>query len=221
VTAHPRLPAIALVTDSRRLEGGVAKLPGVVQAALEGGITAVQLREPTLSSAELFAVGCRLRALTREAGASLFVNDRLDVALAIGADGVQLGERSLPLKAVRPLAGSLLLGRSVHDAASAVEAERDQADFLLLGMVFASATHPDRPPAGPTLIQKVRTHVRLPIVAIGGITAENAAQVISAGASGVAVIGAIQDSPFPRLAAQKLISAVEAAWPTAPLHRRS
>ncbi|MCC7105862.1 MAG: thiamine phosphate synthase [Chloroflexi bacterium] len=201
-----------LVTDSRRLEGGVAKLPEVVQAALEGGITAVQLREPTVSSAELFVVGCRLRALTSQAGAALFVNDRLDVALAVGADGVQLGERSLPLRAVRPLAGSLLLGRSVHDTASAVAAERDQADFLLLGMIFASASHPDRLPAGPTLIQKARRDVRLPIVGIGGITAENATSVMSAGASGVAVIGAIQDSPSPRLAARKLVSAVEAAW---------
>jgi thiamine-phosphate pyrophosphorylase len=187
--------------------------------ALDGGVNMIQLREKSLPARELHELGKRLRRLTAEAGALLIVNDRLDVALAIGADGVQLGGDSMPVEAVRPHADGLLLGRSVHSVAESVTAQALGADFQVLGTIFQSETHPDQPPAGPHLIRKVKHQVKSPVLAIGGITPDNAAQAIADGADGVAVIRAILADEHPQLAARRLVEQVKAAWPSAALHR--
>lgn len=216
--AGPPLPWVCLVTD-HQVCGGYNRLERTVAAALAGGVQLVQLRDRSLPAGELYALALRLRRLTADAGALLIVNDRVDVALAAEADGAHLGERSLPVAVARRLLGERLLGRSVHDVEAAVEAERDGADYLILGTIFPSESHPGAPAAGPGLIRKVKVHVKTPVLAIGGINADNAAQAIAAGADGVAVIRAIQGVPDPEQAARCIIERVREAWPSTILHR--
>ena len=154
----------------------------------------VQLREKDLSAAELYALALRLRDVVG-GRASLFINDRIDLALAVEADGVQLGENALPIEAARQVAaGNLLLARSVHSVAGALEAQAKGADLLTLGTVFPTASHPGAYTGGLSLVREVADSVSLPFLGIGGIDASNAGQVIAAGASGAAVITAITHS---------------------------
>lgn len=210
------LPCLCLVTDRNRCRG--RSLEETVAAAVEGGVTAVQLREPDLPARELYELALRLRPVL--AGRALFfVNDRLDVALAAGADGVQLGGRSLPVPQARRIAGpGLLLGRSVHSFAEAAAAQADGADFIILGTIFPTASHPGVAGAGVELIRQVRATVVLPILAIGGIDPDNAAQVMEAGADGVAVISAILAAEDPRSAAAAMLATMQkAALPLRPV----
>ena len=206
-----------LVTDCSRLRGRALEV--VASLAVEGGATVVQLRENDLPTRELDDLAITLRAVLR-GRALLLVNDRVDVALAAGADGVQLPERGLPGKAVREIAGeACILGRSVHGVDAAVHAEAESADFVLVGTIYATASKPEQTPAGVELVRAAVQAVRVPVVAIGGVTAENAGELIEAGASGVAVIGAIMDADDPKQAAAELRSALDAAvegWPAHP-----
>jgi len=221
VTDRPRpelpLPCIMLVTDRRRC--GERRLDEIVGAAVEGGVNVVQVREKDLPSGELFDLVSRLVSVVGTR-ALVMVNERLDVALAARADGVQLPGDALPTEAARALASELLVGRSVHDVAPGAAAATRGADLLLVGTMFPSQSHPGIPPAGPSLLRKLAGMVSVPLVGIGGITTANAAQVIGAGASGVAVISEILGALDPREAAARLASAVHDAWPTAPLHKR-
>ena len=211
------LPCVMLVTDAQA--GGERRIEEVVAAAVEGGVNMVQVRDKTVSGGELHARVTRIAsAVCRRA--LIFVNERVDVALAASADGVQLGELALRTDVARSLAPGLLLGRSVHDSTAAAEAASQGADVLVVGTMFASPSHAGMAPAGPPLIRKISTVTSLPLIGIGGITARNAGQVIAAGASGVAVISEILSALDPREAAGKLAAAVHAAWPTAPLHKR-
>jgi len=168
----------------------------------------VQLREKGLPSRDLLALAREVRKVTRN-GALFFVNDRVDVAMASGADGVQLGEQSMSISAARQVAGNeFLIGRSVHDLYGAEDAEREGADFLIVGTIFQSRSHPGLAAAGTELISEIRERVSIPMIGIGGISAANAAQVVEAGANGVAVIGAILDAVDHRAAAEKLSDAL-------------
>ncbi len=142
------------------------------------------------------------------------INDRLDVALAAGAEGVHLPGRGLPPRQARRLAPHLLVGRSVHSAAEAESAVEQEVDYLVLGTIFATATHPDTEPGGLDLVRETRARVRLPLLAIGGITLDNAAATIAAGADGVAVITALLNAPDPAAAADRLVGAVRDGWRT-------
>ncbi len=203
------LPCLMLVTD-RRL---CPDLLRAVAQAVAGGVNLVQLREKDLPAGELLALAQALRRAT--AGrALLLVNDRADVALAAGADGVHLPEGGLPVAAARSLLGpSRLVGRSAHSAEAAARAEAEGADYLVVGPVYPTRSHPGAMPAGPALMARVREAVRLPVLAIGGITPETVAEVLAAGASGVAVISAILGSEDPEAAARALRRALDAAWP--------
>ena len=151
----------------------------------------VQLREKDMPPFELLRLARRLRRVT-EGRALLIVNDRVDVALLAGADGVQLGEAALDVADVRHLVGAeMLVGRSVHSEVGAVDAECQGADYLVLGTVFETASHPDGRIGGLDLVREVTTSVGIPVLGIGGITKANAPGVMEAGASGVAVITAI------------------------------
>jgi thiamine-phosphate pyrophosphorylase len=192
-----------LVTD-RELAGGDEALVETVAAAVTGGVNVVQLREKELSNEALLALALRLREAI-DARALLVVNDRPAVALAAGADGVHGSEASLPVGAVRRAGrGRLLVGRSVHSLASALEAERAGADYLALGTIFPSRSHPGGETGGLALVREVTAAVHIPVVAIGGVTADNAAEVVRAGAAGVAVISAIIGRPDPRAEAERL-----------------
>jgi thiamine-phosphate pyrophosphorylase len=205
-SAAPRpelpVPCLALVTDRHAAQG--RPLDTVVAAALDGGVNLVQLREKDLSARELWALAVRLRELT-EGRALLLVNDRLDVALASGADGVHLAGHSLPAAVARAALGpGRLVGCSVHTAAEAEEAARGGADYLFVGTIYPSRSHPGQAGAGPRLIEDLRGTVDVPLVGIGGITARTARDVLMAGARGVAVISTIMAAPDPAVAAARL-----------------
>lgn len=205
-----RPPILCLVTDRHRCGG--RPLEAVVEAAVEGGVNMIQLRERDLAAGPLLELALRLRALV-EGRALLVVNDRADVALAADAHGVQLGEAGMPVGAARRVVGDgLLIGRSVHSPEGAVDAQEAGADFLVLGTVFATASHPEARPGGLDLVRRTRPQVGLPLLGIGGINADNAGQVVEAGADGVAVITALTMAPDPREAARRLWRAVAGAW---------
>ncbi|HEX8043108.1 thiamine phosphate synthase [Candidatus Deferrimicrobium sp.] len=166
----------------------------VAAAAIEGGADVLQLRDKEASSGRLYRVALQLRRLTRDAGIPFIVNDRLDIALATDADGVHVGQTDLPASVVREIMGpARILGVSVNTVEEAVLAERDGADYLGVGPVFeARGTKPDAGlPLGVDRIARIRRRCSLPIVAIGGINAENARTVREAGADAAAVISAI------------------------------
>jgi thiamine-phosphate pyrophosphorylase len=211
------LPIVMLVTD--RQACGDRRLEDVVEAAIEGGVNMIQLREKDLPAADLYGLALRLRQIVGTQ-ALLLVNDRVDVALAAHAHGVELRGDSLPTAIARKLAPGLLIGRSVHDVTSAGAAISDGAELLVVGTMFISRSHPGLSPSGPPLVRKVAAIATVPLIGIGGITPANATQVISAGASGVAVISAITMAPDPKDAAARLVTAVNEAWPTPPLHKR-
>ncbi|HXG42280.1 MAG TPA: thiamine phosphate synthase [Dehalococcoidia bacterium] len=202
------LPCLMLVTD----RGLCADLQRAVAQAVAGGVNLVQLREKGLPPRELWALAQELRRVT--AGrALLLVNDRADVALAVGADGVHLPEEGLPVAAARRVLGpTRLVGRSVHSAEAAARAEGEGADYLVVGPVYPTRSHPGAVPGGPGLVARVRQAVRLPVLAIGGITPETVPEVVAAGASGVAVISAILGSGDPQASAAALRSALDVAW---------
>ena len=210
------VPCVSLITD-RAVCGGMERLEWAVEAAVAGGVRLVQLREKDLEAGPLLVLADRLRRVT-EGKALFFVNDRLDVAMACGADGVHLGEASLPVEEAKRLIRErgLLIGRSVHDLAGAAAAAKAGADLLQVGSVFPSASHPGQPPMGVGLFKDVVSGVAVPVLGVGGITADNAKDVIQAGARGVAVIRGILAAPSPYQAAQQLYRAVEEAYLSRP-----
>ena len=203
------LPCLALVTD-RRLAGD--RLVECVREAVAGGVGLVELREKDLPAGELLALAQRLREATR-GRALLVVNDRVDVALASGADGVHLPEASLAVASARRLVGGQrLVGRSVHSLAAAQESAAERADYLILGTIFATTSKPGLAPAGVSLVEEVAPRVPIPVLAIGGVTARNVEQVIEAGTSGAAVVSAIFSARSPRAAAEELADRMQRAW---------
>jgi len=185
----------------------------VVRAALAGGATVIQLRDKQAGGRQLADTGRALLALTRAAGALLIVNDRVDVAVAIDADGAHVGQEDLGARDARRLLGpGKLLGVSAANAAEAVQAERDGADYIGAGTVFATATKADAgTPIGMEGLAAISRAVRIPSVAIGGINAANAAACIAAGAIGVAVISAVVSAEDIAGAARHLRGAIDAA----------
>ena len=176
----------------------------------------VQLREKDLPAAAMLDLACALREITR-GRALLFVNDRVDVALACEADGVQLGESGLPVESARRASrGRLLLGRSVHSVEGAVAAETLGADMLIVGTIFPTASHPGAPAAGVGLLAQVSIAVDIPLLAIGGVTSANVESVMQAGASGAAVIGEINSSRAPREASKALADSMRGSWKSRP-----
>ena len=182
----------------------------VLAPALEGGVDIVQLREKELPDDEVVAAGRRFAALCRERGALLIVNDRPDLALACGADGVHVGQDDEAPAEVRAKVGpDLVVGVSTHTPAQVDEAERSEADYLGVGPVFPTATKPDVAPVGLDLVRHAADHARKPWFAIGGIDQQNADQVVAAGAQRVAVVRAIRDALDPHGAARALAQALD------------
>lgn len=188
----PALWRLYVITDEK-VSRGRSHLQ-VAEAAIAGGADVLQLRDKEASGGGLYRIALQLRKVTRDAKVPFIVNDRIDVALAAGADGVHVGQDDLPASAARALLGKeRILGVSVDTVEEAVRAEKDGADYLGVGPVFeARGTKPDAgEPVGLARIERIRRHCRLPIVAIGGIDAGNARKVREAGADAAAVISAI------------------------------
>ena len=188
-----------------------------VRAGIAGGVNVVQLRAKGLPAGDLFALAWHLRRAT-QGRALLIVNDRVDVALAVGADGAHLPENGLPVESARRLLGeNMLLGCAAHSVRRAAQSAVLGADYVQLGTLYATDSKPGRAPAGPQLVGDVAAAaVDIPVIGVGGITARNAAEVMAAGARGVAVIGALLDAPDTAAAARGLIRALAAQPPGQP-----
>jgi thiamine-phosphate pyrophosphorylase len=192
-----------LVTD--RQQTADRSLLDVVRAALEGGVRAVQLREKDLEGRALYQLAAQLRELTARYQARLLINDRLDVALAVEADGVHLGQTSFPVAVARQLLGpDKLIGVSTHNPEEIAAAA--EADFLVFGPVYATPSKAKYgEPQGLIRLRQAVAQSPIPLLAIGGITVERAAAVLSAGAHGIAVISALSAAPDPARAASALL----------------
>jgi thiamine-phosphate pyrophosphorylase len=164
-----------------RAEGGLH--------AIQLGATILQLRAPGLSARELEVEASRL---VPKSSVPVLVSSRCDVALAAGAAGVNLPERDIPVAEARALLGDRLIGRSVHSPEAARQAERQGADFVIFGPVWPSESHPDREPAGIDALSQVAQALRIPVLAIGGVTQDRIAECLAAGAAGYAAIRLFQ-----------------------------
>ncbi|KTG11597.1 thiamine-phosphate synthase [Haloprofundus marisrubri] len=185
----------------------------VVREAIDGGVDVVQLREKETSARERYRLARTLRDLTSETGVTFVVNDRVDIAAAVGADGVHLGDDDLPVTVARAQLGeNALVGRSVSTVEGARRAVDEGADYLGVGAVFSTSSKDvaeEQSNVGVETVAAIADAVDVPFVAIGGITAENAAEVVEAGADGVAVISEITAASEPETATRRLASAVE------------
>ncbi len=172
--------------------------------AVENGAGMVQLRERDLSPSDLHDLGKRVKGAIR-GRATLIVNGSVDVAVALNADGLHLPENGIPVREARRVVGpDRLIGRSVHSVAVAAQSESDGADFLIAGTIFSTASHPNQPAQGVDFLYTLRRHVSLPVLAIGGVTAQNVGDIMATGVSGAAVITAISEAQDPGLAAREM-----------------
>jgi len=198
-----------LILDQEALSG--RDLTDVASAAITGGVRWIQYRSKNLSKRESFYNSRRLRELTSRNGVRLIINDRVDLALAVEADGVHLGQTDLPLSAARSVLGKgRIIGVSAHTMEQAKEAESEGADYLGIGPAFPSVTKQERPPLGCETLRRIRAEIRIPILAIGGITARNLREIMATGVDGVAVISAVISRPDVARAAAELITLLKA-----------
>jgi len=196
-----------LITD--RHQTGGRPLLTVVEEALQAGIKAVQLREKDLSAKELFELAQNLRRLTRQYHARFFINDRVDIAMAVEADGVHLGQKSFSAKDVKRIFPKAIIGVSTHSLDEAKKAEAGEADFITIGPIFytpSKASYGE--PLGVEVIKQVRKEIHTPVFAIGGIKEDNARGVIDAGADGIAVISAVMRAEDVEEAVREMYAAI-------------
>lgn len=201
-----RLYAITAAEDSaeRTME--------VVRAACAGGAGAVQLRRKGEPDTEMLRLAERCRNVAAAAGVLFIVNDHLEVAMRVDADGVHLGQDDAPIEVARQLWPGRLVGRSTHSLEQALTAQTQGADYLGVGPVYATPTKPGRPAVGLELVEAVTPRLQIPWVAIGGIDASTLPAVLRAGARRVAVVRAVCGAPDPAVATADLRGVVQEAW---------
>lgn len=176
----------------------------ILEMILAAGVRLVQLREKEISSRRLYELAVEFRRQTRAVGSLLIINDRLDIAMAAGADGVHLGQDDLPVRVARRLAPDLLIGASTHSLEEALAAQESGASYVNIGPVFATPTKEGVSPLGPEMIDQVAPHLRIPWTTMGGIKKTNLDQVVARGARHPAVITAVTAAPDPEAAAREL-----------------
>ena len=195
-----------VITD-RRLKPEIES----VREALEGGATSIQLRIKNASTREMIKIGKRIRELTKEYDALYLVDDRLDVALATNADGVQLGPEDMPISLAREIAPNLIIGASVYSLEEALQAEKERADYLGAGSVFPTPTKAGVRVIGVEGLRKIVKSVKIPVVAIGGINHKNARDVLKTGVDGIAIISAIMGAKDVKKATEEMKKIIEEA----------
>jgi thiamine-phosphate pyrophosphorylase len=202
--------SLYLVTDSDFCCGGFFD---TIEKAIAGGVSIIQIREKSLGSRPFLEKASRLMQIAKSAGVPVLINDRVDIALAVGADGVHIGQNDLPLEIVRRIIGQgAVIGVSVSSVEEAHLAENGGADYIAVSPVWGTPTKPDTPEAvGLGGTAKIARSVSIPCVGIGGINANNAADVIKTGCAGVAVVSAIMASEFPEKSAKELRRIIDAA----------
>lgn len=196
--------SLYLCTDRRLMTSPT--IEASAESALRGGTTVIQLREKDCSSREFYELGLRVKKITDAYHAPLIINDRVDIALAVGAAGVHVGQGDLPCKVVREMVGpDMIVGVSAATLDEAVRAEEDGADYLGVGAMYATATKTDTRPVSMEELLKIRAAVKIPIVVIGGINKQTLGNFKGTGVDGLAVVSAIVAQPDPEAAARELL----------------
>ena len=196
--------SLYLCTDRRLMTSPT--IEASVESALRGGTTVIQLREKDCSSREFYELGLRVKKITERYNAPLIINDRVDIALAVGAAGVHVGQGDLPCKVVREIVGpDMIVGVSAATLDEAVQAEEDGADYLGVGAMYATATKTDTRPVSMEELLKIRAAVKIPIVVIGGINKQTLGNFKGTGVDGLAVVSAIVAQPDPEAATRELL----------------
>ena len=204
------IPSLCLVTNRGICHKN--SLLDQINEVINGGVNMVQLREKDLPARTAFELASELRSVIKHPSL-LFINDRIDIALACGADGIQLSENSLPVKITRRLIGpSMLIGRSVHDLDTAIRAESDGADFIILGSIFDTPSHPGIHGKGLEFMEEVARIVKIPVIGIGGIDNHNIGEIVRTGAIGAAVTHALMASDEPHIDALRLRKQLDTAF---------
>ncbi len=200
---------LTLITDRN-----LCKQPflNTIKLALKGGVKTVQLREKGLTTYELYSLACELRKMTLDFKASFIINDRIDVALAVEADGVHLGWQSLPFPLARRFLGfEKLIGISTHNRQEVLQAQNYKADYITFGPIFPTPSKAGLlEPVGPEEIRKIKNEVKMPVIALGGIHGGNVETVLDKGADGIAVISSIMHADNPEDAARLLYRRITA-----------
>ena len=206
-----RLPVLCFVVSKASVKDG--DVENAVTEAIAGGATMVRINGEGMAAGELLELAQKLHGVTK--GKALFVvDDRVDVAVAVDADGVELPDTGLPTRSARMQIGKhAVVGRSVFDAENGLQATREGADYVTVGPIFRGASKSEKP-AGVNLLKEISKGSDLPILAAGGITADKIGDVIKAGAAGVAVSSAIAGATDPKAAAEALALALKEAWPS-------
>ncbi|MCX7974672.1 MAG: thiamine phosphate synthase [Candidatus Aminicenantes bacterium] len=203
--------SLYFIADSEALTG--RNFLETIEKVVEGGATLIQLRGKKWSDREFFSMALEVKKILAERNIPLIINDRVDVALAVKAEGVHLGQKDLPIEAVRPLAPKkFIIGLSVNNLEEALRAEREGADYVGAGPIFWTSSKPDlRPPIGSQGLQAICQAIRIPVIAIGGITLSSIPEIIAAGASGIALISAITLAENPLEATRKIRNSIDLA----------
>lgn len=198
------------VVTSREMSAG-RTTEDIIFRILPAGVKLIQLREKDISKKQLYELALRVRKLTQAAGALLIINDHLDVALAVDADGVHLGQDDLPISAARRLAPDLILGASSHSIEEAVQAEREGASYVNIGPIYPTGTKKwTKEYLGPASIGEISAHIHIPFTVMGGIKLEHIPELKAAGAGIVAVVTAVTAAPDPAAAAKEMLCRMKA-----------
>lgn len=196
--------SLYLVTDN---SDDVEKFLNTIEEGIKGGVTVVQIREKTADTLEFYNLALKVNEITTKYDVPLIINDRVDVALAIDADGVHVGQSDMPCSVTRRLIGEdKILGVSAATIEEAKKAEKDGADYIGTGAVFPTATKDDAPKITKKDLKEIVDSINIPVVAIGGITLENASQLNDTGIAGLSVVSAIMSSENPKESSEKLLN---------------
>jgi len=196
--------SLYLVTDN---SDDVEKFLNTIEEAIKGGTTVVQIREKTADTLDFYNLALKVKDITAKYDVPLIINDRVDIALAIDADGVHVGQSDMPCEVTRKLIGEdKILGVSAATIDEAIKAEKDGADYIGTGAVFPTKTKSDAPSVTKQELKEIVESIDIPVVAIGGITLENASQLTDTGIKGLSVVSAIMSSENPKKSSQELLN---------------
>ena len=196
--------SLYLVTDNSEDE---EKFLRTIEEGIKGGVTVVQIREKTAETLDFYNLALKVKKITSKYNIPLIINDRVDVALAIDADGVHVGQSDMPCEVTRKLIGeNKILGVSAATIDEAKKAQKDGADYIGTGAVFPTKTKDDAPKVTKKDLKEIVESIDIPVVAIGGITLENANQLIDTGIAGLSVVSAIMSSDNPKKSSEELLN---------------
>ncbi len=196
-----------VIADPEWVNGDIVN---TTRKAIEGGVRWIQVRGKNIPPREIIYIFDGIRKTARDHGCNIFINDRVDLAMILKAEGIHLAQNSIPISRVRQLVGNdFLIGISTHSLREAKEAEKGGADFITFGPIFETESKKRYgPPAGINRLREVVRSVHIPVLAIGGIKEENVREVLNAGAHGIAVISAVLNAPAPDVAASLMIEKI-------------